>query len=447
MLNWIWLALVLCAVLIGGLTGHLKELTEGGFNMAKVAVMDISLPLIGIMALWLGIMRLAEKSGMVQLIARLLRPVLVRLFPDVPADHPAMGSMLLNMAANMLGLVNAATPFGLRAMKDLETLNPRPGTATNAMCTFLAINTSSVQLIPVTAVGILAVKGSKDPSSIIGTAFAATLIAAVSAIIAVKLLEKLPIFALPPITPGDAREKLNEIKTEAEAEPANEVIVVKPIAPWGYLIIVAYFAFFAWLFLKLTFPPWFDQPIPDELLRDSTLIRAVKILSLLSIPMLLSFFPLYAALRGLRIYEEFVEGAKEGFQVIVKIIPNLVAILVAIGMFRGAGGIDLLTAKLTPLMNMLHFPPELLPMALIRPLSGSGTLGLFTDIVNTYGPDNILSKMAGTIYGSTETTFYVVAVYFGAVSIKRTRHAILAGLIADAVGIIASIKICSIAFS
>ncbi len=231
MLNYIWLGLVLCAVLIGGWNGQMKELTDGAFNMAKVAVMDISLPLIGIMALWLGIMRLAEKSGMVQLLARCLRPILVWLFPDVPADHPAMGSMLLNMAANMLGLSNAATPFGLRAMKDLESLNPRPGTASNAMCTFLAINTSSIQLIPVTAVGILAVNGSTNPSAIIGTAFISTLIAALCAITAVKLLERLPMFALPPITPGDNQEKAREVRSEVE--PANEVVVAMPIAWWG----------------------------------------------------------------------------------------------------------------------------------------------------------------------------------------------------------------------
>src|SRR5579872_637089 len=167
MLNYIWLGLVLCAVLIGGYEGKMKEVTDGAFNMAKVAV-DILIGLVGIMALWLGVMRLAEKSGMVQLLARALRPVMVWLFPDVPADHPAMGSMLMNMAANMLGLSNAATPLGIRAMEDLETLNPRPGTATNAMCTFLAINTSGIQLIPVTAIAILAGAQSVNPTAIVG---------------------------------------------------------------------------------------------------------------------------------------------------------------------------------------------------------------------------------------------------------------------------------------
>jgi spore maturation protein SpmA len=442
---------VLCAVLIGSFTNHLPEVTDGAFNMAKVAVMDISLPLIGIMALWLGIMRLAEKSGMVQILARCLRPVLVRLFPDVPPDHPAMGSMLMNMAANMLGLSNAATPLGLRAMKDLESLNPRPGTASNAMCTFLAINTSSIQLIPVTAVGILAVSHSKDPSSIIGTSFAATAVAFICAIAAVKFLEKLPFFRLPPVTPGDEKEKAKEI--QQEQEPANEIVKVNPIGARGTIIFIAYFLFFAWIFLTLAFPafvqgifPGFHGTLAADMLNDKPLVRALKVISLLSIPVLLSFFPLYAALRGIKVYEEFVEGAKEGFQVIIRIIPNLVAILVAIGMFRGAGGIDMLTRALAPAMNLIHFPAELLPMALIRPLSGSGSLGVFTDIVNKYGPDNILSRMAATIYGSTETTFYVIAVYFGSVNVKRNRHAIPAGLVADAVGIFASVIVCRMVF-
>jgi spore maturation protein SpmA len=441
MLNYIWLGLILCAVLIGGATGHMKEVSDGAFNMAKVAVIDISLPLIGIMALWLGIMRLAEKSGMVQLLARVLRPVMVRLFPDVPAEHPAMGSMLMNMAANVLGLSNAATPLGIRAMKDVESLNPRPGTATNAMCTFLAINTASIQLIPVTAVGILFAKGSKDPSSIIGPAFLATLCAAIAAITMVKCLEKLPMFRLPPLTDQDLKHKTEEVKSE---EAANEPVTVQPLKLWGGMVLAAYFLFFAGLFVWLAFPEMFHRVVEADF--DKPLIRIVKTLSLLSIPILLSFFPLYAAVRAIKVYEEFVEGAKEGFQVIIKIIPNLVAILVAIGMFRGAGGIDLLTKWLTPAMNLVHFPPELLPMALVRPLSGSGTLGIFADIVTTHGPDSLLSRMAGTIYGSTETTFYVVAIYFGAVGIKRTRHAIPAGLVADLVGIIMSVVICRMMF-
>jgi spore maturation protein B len=271
----------------------------------------------------------------------------------------------------------------------------------------------------------------------------ASLIAAVCAIVGVKLLEKLPMFRLPPVTAAEAKAKAGEVKTEKAA--AATVITVKPLAWWGVILLIAYFIFFAglavaWLAGSASVPA---APYDDK---DGEMVRVLKTLSALSIPLLLSFFPLYAAVRGIKVYEEFVEGAKEGFQVIIRIIPNLVAILVAIGMFRGAGGIDLLTDKLTPLMKLAHFPPELLPMGLIRPLSGSGTTGVFTDVVLKYGPDNILSRMAATMQGSSETTFYVLAVYFGAVGIKRTRYAVPAGLIADLVSLIASVFICKLVF-
>jgi len=443
MLNYIWLGLAVSAVLIGGWNNTLEKVTKGGLDNADTAV-QILLGLVGIMALWLGIMRLAEKSGVVQLLARMLRPIMVFLFPDVPADHPAMGSMVMNMAANMIGLSNAATPLGIRAMEDLESLNPRPGTATNAMCTFLAINTASIQLIPVTVVAILTKKGSANPAGIIGPAFLATVVAAISAVIGVKLLQTLPFFRLQPVTETEARKKKEEVKTEKEA--ACEPLTVRPLEWWGMASLVLYFLFFAYVFLKLAFPHVLGvEPLPS-LQNDTAIVRIINVISILSVPFLLSFFPLYAALRRIKVYEEFVEGAKEGFQVCVRIIPNLVAILVAIGMFRGAGGIEMLTKWLRPAMDVLHFPPELLPMAIIRPLSGSGSLGVFTDVVNQYGADNILSKMAGTIFGSTETTFYVLAVYFGAVGIKRTRHAVPAGLVADTVAVIASVVVCRMMF-
>ena len=199
MLNYIWLGLMVLAVVIGGCTDNLKAVADKSFEMAEFAVMKTALPLVGIMALWLGIMRLAERAGLVALLARALRPLMVWLFPDVPANHPAMGSMLLNMAASILGLGNAATPLGLRAMKDLETLNPRPGTATNAMCTYLAINTSSIQLIPATAIAILAANKSVNPTAIVGTSIMATTCAAIAAVAAAKFLQRLPIYRLPPV--------------------------------------------------------------------------------------------------------------------------------------------------------------------------------------------------------------------------------------------------------
>jgi spore maturation protein SpmA len=454
-LNYIWLALVLLAVAIGGWNDRFKDVTEGALDGAKTAV-TIALGLIGIMALWLGLMRLAERAGLVQRIARGLRPIMRRLFPDVPPEHPAMGSMVMNMAANMLGLGNAATPLGLRAMRDLESLNPRPGVATNAMCTFLAINTSSVQLIPATAIAILAASGSTRPTSIVGTALLATLCAASVAIISVKLFEKLPIFR---ISPSDQRTKIQQDFEKAEIKEGagiNQAGVTDPgyssdsalqeparrLSVPGLIALSALVVLFIALFVRMVAPTLFGIAMAPDVAAQNVFVRSVNALSILAIPFLLSFFPLYAAARGVKIYDEFVEGAKEGFGVILKIIPFLVTMLVAIGMFKGAGGIDLLSRLLSPILTPLQFPTDLLPLALMRPLSGSATLALLTDIVHRLGPDNVVSLTAATIYGSTETTFYVAAVYFGAVGIKQTRHAIPAGLLADLTGVVASVIIC-----
>ena len=457
MLNYIWLALVLLAVAIGGWNDRLKDVTEGAFDGAKTAV-TIALGLIGIMALWLGVMRLAERAGLVQRIARGLRPIMRRLFPDVPPEHPAMGSMVMNMSANMLGLGNAATPLGLRAMRDLESLNPRPGVATNAMCTFLAINTSSVQLIPATAIAILVASGSTRPTAIVGTALLATLCAASVAVISVKLLEKLPAFRISPsnVSTLEHAAKLPNPVGRDSVEPKNSAGTSDPgysgsvalqepmkrLSIWGLIALSALVVLFIALFVRMVAPTLFGAPVAATTAAQNVFVRSVNALSILAIPFLLSFFPLYAAARGVKVYDEFVEGAKEGFGVILKIIPFLVTMLVAIGMFKGAGGIDLLSRLLSPILTPLQFPTDLLPLALMRPLSGSGTLALLTDIVHRLGPDNIVSLTAATIYGSTETTFYVAAVYFGAVGIKQTRHAIPAGLLADLTGVVASVIIC-----
>lgn len=459
MLNYIWLALVLLAVAIGGWTDKFKEVTDGAFDGAKTAV-TIALGLIGIMALWLGVMRLAERCGLVQRMAVGLRPIMRRLFPDVPAEHPAMGSMLMNIAANMLGLGNAATPLGLRAMRDLETLNRRPGVATNAMCTFLAINTSSVQLIPTTAIALLAAAGSRNPTVIVGTALMATSCSTVVGITSVKLFEKLRAFRLPEIEarpdrsaaigereaaagPGDGTTAGEETGSIDERPPAMlvEAVVPRP-AWWGSALVWLLSVFFIALFVKMVWPAVFGLPLSAEAAAQNSFIRSVNAISLLAIPFLLSFFPLYAAVRGVKVYEEFVEGAKEGFGVVLKIIPFLVTMLVAINMFKGAGGIDLLTRALTPVLAPLQFPPDLLPLSLMRPLSGGASLAIFTEMIQRLGADNIVTLMAATIFGSTETTFYVVTVYFGAVGVKQTRHAIPAGLLADFAGIVASVIIC-----
>jgi spore maturation protein SpmA len=428
MLNYIWLGLVLLAVLLGGFEGKLQEVTGAAFEACKTAVMTIALPLAGVMALWLGLMKIAEKSGLVNLLARALRPLLRWLFPDVPANHPAMGSMVMNMAANMLGLSNAATPLGLRAMQDLEKLNPRPGTATNAMCTFLAINTSSIQLIPATTVAILAAAGSKNPTVIIGTAFFATCCSTIAGILAVKTFERLPMYALP---------KVENSNAPTEQEAAGSADSFEKPKWWGTLILLAFaacFLIFGWQFMQA------------QSASRSTLVNLVEAVSYLAIPFLMAFFPLYGALSRVKVYEEFVDGAKEGFQVSIRIIPYLVAIIASVAMFRAAGGIDIITRFLGPALNAIQFPTELLPLVLMRPLSGSGANGLFAELVQAHGPDSLLTRMGASIMGSTETTFYVVAVYFGSVAIRRTRHAVPAGLVADLAGVTASIIICRLVF-
>jgi spore maturation protein SpmA len=430
MLNYLWLGLILCGVVLGVLTGKTEAVTAATFDAAKASLMTIALPLGAVMALWLGIMRLAEKSGAVERLSSFLKPLLTRLFPDVPADHPAMGAMVMNIAANMLGLGNAATPLGLRAMQGLESLNPRPGTATNAMCTFLAINTSSVQLIPATAVGILAAAGSIHPTAIIGTALVATTCSFVTGIVSVKLLQRLPMFALSPM-PAVTISTSSETVLPARTEPIPELSL------WRQILLGAYVLLFGFTIAHLTI---------SGQAQNSWAIALIQSISLVAIPFLIGFFPLYAALRGVAVYEEFIEGAKEGIQVALRIFPYLVAILVAIGIFRAAGGIDILTRLLSPVLDLIGLPPQVLPLVLIRPMSGSAATGLFAEIVKACGPDSYAAHLSGTILGGTETTLYVLAVYFGSVAIRKGRHALAAGLLADVAGVAASLVICRLVF-
>ncbi len=451
MLNYIWLGLMLCAVLIGGWNGQLKEVADKALEMANTAVVGIAIALIGVMALWLGIMRLAERAGLVALLARALRPLMRRIFPEVPPEHPAMGSMLMNIAANMLGLGNAATPLGLRAMKDLESLNKTPGTATNAMCTFLAINTSGIQLIPVTAIAILAANKSTNPTAIVGTSIICTACAAVAGVLMAKFLEKLPMFRQKAESEKRKAENDQSLPASAATSEANkpavkEAATLQPLQWWGALIFAAFLLFFAFLFLRMVFPEIFGRPMAEDLAGKSLFIRSVGAVSLLAIPFLLSAIPLFATLRRVKVYEEFVDGAKEGFDVAIRIIPYLVAMLVAVGMFRAAGGIAMLSQVLSPVLNLVGFPTDLLPMVLVRPLSGSGSLGFFTELVQQFGADSLIARTAGTIYGSTETTFYVLAVYFGSVAVKRTRHALLAGLTADFTSVVVAVIVCRAVF-
>ena len=442
MLNYIWLGLILIAVTLGGLTGSLEQVTAAAFKACETAVISLALPLIGLMAIWLGMMRLAEKAGLIQVLARALRPVMIRLFPDVPPDHPAMGAMLLNMGANMLGLANAATPLGLKAMSQLEKLNRTPGTASDAMCTFLAINTSSIQLVPTTTVAFLAAAGATSAGWIIGPAFLATTCSTIVGITAVKLLARLPVYRLPASAPG-AIQPASSMSPEADLE--EEIVAPPPLVVWAPPVLFCYFALFAYLAYN-------SIAAANIVSLKTGLLAGVQAISLLAVPFMLSFFPLFASLKKIPVYEEFVEGAKEGFQIAVRIIPFLVAILASIAMvraaFAGAANLPWFTQATTTFYKVLEavgFPADLLPLVLVRPLSGSGASGVFNEMIRNPelgGPDGLLARTAGCIMGSTETTFYVVAVYFGSIAVRRTRHAIPAGLLSDATGVIASIVIC-----
>lgn len=436
MLNYIWFGLVVAAVIIGGCNRKLPQLTEAAFDSAKTAVMSVALPLVGMTALWLGLMRLADRAGLMQALAKAVRPVMQRLFPDVPPDHPAIGSMLMNIAANVLGLANAATPLGLRAMNDLQKLNPTRDTATNAMCTFLALNTSSLQLVPTTAIAVLAAAGATNPSAIVGPTLIATFCSTAVGLIGVKILERLPPYRLAePVT------SFSQPKTEEQEKPHSGFGTDKltPWRPWQLIAVLGYAAMFVALFAG-------EMVRAENVSSSNWFVRSLNAVSLLSIPFLIGFFPLCAIVRGVRAYEEFVAGAKEGFAIAIRVIPFLVAMLVAIGVFRAAGGIEILGKALGQVLHKLRFPVELLPMTLTRPLSGSATIGLLADLAKTLGPDHLVTRMGGTLLGSTETTFYVIAVYFGAVSVRRVRHAVLAGLLADFAGVVASVVVCRVVF-
>jgi spore maturation protein SpmA len=395
----------------------MKEVTNSALSYAGIAV-EIAIGLIGIMALWLGVMKVAEDAGLIRIIANAMRPLTKFLFPEVPQDHPAMGAMIMNMAANMLGLGNAATPFGLKAMEELDKLNPNKGVATNAMCTFLAVNTAGLTLIPATAIAIRAASGSSDPAIIIGTAIFGAFCATTVGITATKILEKFP------LQEGGLAGLIRSSK-KGILFFVSLALILFVLAVSGLMTAIA--SFFSFL-------------------NPALFKNIIQIISTLAIPMLIFVFIGYGAIKKVKIYEVFVEGAKEGFDVAIRIIPYLVAMLVAIGIFRAGGAMEILIYALTPVTNLIGMPAEALPMAIMRPLSGSGSLGIMAEIIATHGPDSFIGILVSTFFGSTETTFYVLAVYFGAVNIHKTRHALAAGLLADVAGIIGAVFIVNLLF-
>ncbi len=410
--------------------GPMQALAAGMIKAAADSV-TLAIGLVGVMALFLGLMKVAEQGGLLTIIARTIRPIMVRAFPGVPPDHPAMGAMILNLSANALGLGNAATPFGIRAMQQLDRLNPHKGTASDAMVLFLAINTSSVTLLPTGVIALRAAAGSHDPAGILPTTLFATICSTTVAIIAAfayRRFAPLPKLAQGSL-PGAAEAPDTAEAGFAEAEggllPAGlDADAATSAAYPGWVTALAFAAIFAFVPVTILYgraiSPWIVPGLMVGLLG-------------------------FGAARGVRVYEAFVEGARDGFQVAIRIIPYLVAILVAVAMLRSSGALDIAVGALGKVTGPLGLPAEALPMALLRPLSGSGAYGVLASILNdpSIGPDSYTGYLVSTFQGSTETTFYVLAVYFGAVGIRRVRHGLAAALTADLAGIVAAVVICS----
>ena len=436
-MNIVFFALVFIAFAVSGVrqvtwvassptaVSPMQQLAVGMIDAAASSV-TLALGLVGVMALFLGLMKVAEAGGLLVIIARLVRPLMVRLFPEVPAEHPAMGAMIMNMSANALGLGNAATPFGIRAMQELDKLNPVKGTATDAMVLFLAINTSSVTLLPTGVIALRAAAGSQDPAGILPTTLFATILSTSVAILSVKLYQR---FSPMPSAPDPVTTATSANPDQSKDTP-EELPAVADMSGDGYPGWISYLA----LGIIAALVPL-------------TVVYG-KIVAPWIIPGLMLAFLTFGMSRRVPIYEVFVEGARDGFQVAIRIIPYLVAILVAVGMLRTSGALDIFVGWIGATTSQLGLPGEALPMALLRPLSGSGAYGILASIIQNpaVGPDSYTGYLVSTLQGSTETTFYVLAVYFGAVQIRRVRHALAASLTADLAGIIGAIIACTVLY-
>lgn len=407
-LNIVWILFFIIAFVIAiikflvlGDTEIFRTLTDGIFDSATVSVMDVGLPLAGTMIFFLGLMNIAEKAGAINKLARLLNPFMKRLFPQVPDNHPAMGEMVMNFSANMLGLDNAATPFGLKAMKSLQDLNPDKETASNSQIMFLVLHTSGLTIIPLSIISYRMAAGSKDPASVFLACVMGTVCTTVAAIILVGIKQKL---------------KWDKV-----------------LIGWllGIIIVISGILFFV-------------AHLTNEQRDIFTKVAGSFILLTIIVGIILA-----GAYKKVSVFDAFVEGAKQGFEVIIKILPYLVGMLVSIRVFRDCGALGYITDGIAWLIKQTgmnsDFVPSL-PVAIMKPFSGSGARGLMIDIMKTYGPDSFLGKLACTFQGSADTTFYIIALYFGSVGIKKVRYAVWAGMAADIIGVIAAILISYIMF-
>jgi len=409
-LNYIWpgffligFAAALAQFLILGDTEIFKRIIDGTFESARAGVMDIALPLAGVMTLWLGIMNIGEKAGVIDLLARVIAPFFSRIFPEVPKNHPATGHMVMNFSANLLGLDNAATPFGLKAMESLQTLNPNKDEASNAQIMFLVLHTSGLTLIPVAIMAQRAILGALDPSDIFIPCMIATYVATMTGIIAVSIRQRINLFN-------------------------------RPVLGWlGGL--TAFIGAVMWYF--------------THVLNKTEIELVSKVVSNLVLIVIIAVFIIGALRKKVNVYEAFVEGAKGGIQTSLTVIPYLVGMLVAISVIRNSGVLGFVVDCFAWVFNHLgmntDFVPAL-PTALMRPLSGSGSKAMMIDAMRTYGVDSFVGRLTCVLQGSADTTFYIVALYFGSVGIRKTRYAISLGLIAELAGVIAAIAVSYVFF-
>lgn len=403
MLNTIWISFFLAAFFVAltkfvfyGDNQVFALLMAALFSQAKSAF-EIALGLTGVLSLWLGIMRIGERSGFIQLLTRFLTPLFARLMPEVPKGHPALGAIVMNISANMLGLDNAATPLGIKAMKELQAINPERDTASNAQILFLVINTSGVTLFPVTILAYRAQLGAANPADVFIPILIATYISTLTGLLAVAAVQKINLL-----------DK----------------------------VVLAYLTAFTLAVVGVL--SYFTQLPQQDMLDQSALLSNIILFSLIII------FISGAIYKKVNAYDAFIEGAKEGFQTAITIIPYLVAMLAAIGVFRASGALDLLADGVRVLVHIGEMDDrfvDALPTALIKPFSGSGARAMMIDAMKTHGADSFAGRLASIVQGSTETTFYVLAIYFGAAGIKHIRHAAVCGIIADFGGIIAAIVV------
>ncbi len=407
-LNYVWIGFFVIAFVVAlvkliffGDTSIFTNVISGMFDSAKTGA-EISLSLIGIMTFWLGIMKIGERAGMISVFARAVNPFFNKLFPEVPKNHPASGSVIMNFSANMLGLDNAATPLGLKAMKELQEINPEKETASNAQIMFLVLNTAGLTLIPTSVIALRLANGAVNPADIFIPSLIGTFISFLSGMIAVALYQRINLFKLP---------------------------VLIFVGSFVLLMAVLYF--------------WLGGLPPDQIQLYAGLLGGIMIFSVILL------FICYGAAKKINVYETFIDGAKEGFQTAVMIIPFLIAILVAISAFRTTGCMDYVVNAIGFVVAACGldtaFVPAL-PVGLMKTLSGGAARGLMVDVMTTYGADSFQGRLASIIQGSTETTFYVLAVYFGSVNIKNTRYAIICGLVADVIGLIAAILLAYLFF-